>query len=147
MRLSFLAFLGPPQRARLSFLNIEGSFPVSAIGWQPGVITRRNTDARRKRDGELANFYIHYEVDDDEVATVLSLEDYGGDDECSWLLLVARARCAGRCGVRCVRRCVCNGRFLGVPWWGPGPRHRFLAPNLKIFTHHFLMRRFLNARN
>ena len=28
----------------------------------------------------------YYEVDDDEVATVLSREDYGSDDECSWLL-------------------------------------------------------------
>jgi len=33
------------------------------------------------------NFYIHYEVDDDEVPTALSLDDYGGDDESSWLLL------------------------------------------------------------
>ena len=71
------------------------------------IPTRRNYDGRSKRGGKNTNFYIHYEVDDDEVATVLSLEDYGGDDECSWLLLVARARCAGRCGVRCVCGDVC----------------------------------------
>ena len=34
-----------------------------------------------------ANFYVHYQVDDDEVATVLSLDEYDGDDEASWLLL------------------------------------------------------------
>ena len=28
-----------------------------------------------------------YQVDDDEVATVLSLDEYDGDDEASWLLL------------------------------------------------------------
>ena len=32
-------------------------------------------------------FYVYYEVDDDEVATVLSLENYNGDEECSWLQL------------------------------------------------------------
>ena len=33
------------------------------------------------------NFYIHYEVDDDEVPTVLPLEAYGIDEECGWWLL------------------------------------------------------------
>ena len=51
------------------------------------MITRRNTDARRKRDGEPANFYIHYEVDDEEVATVLRLEEHGGEKEFAWRLL------------------------------------------------------------
>ena len=58
-----------------------------SIGWHMGTLTRRNYDGRSKRGGKNTNFYVHYEVDDDEVATVLSLEDYGGDDECSWLLL------------------------------------------------------------
>ena len=35
----------------------------------------------------LLSVYIHYQVDDDEGAAVLSLEAYGGDDESSWLLL------------------------------------------------------------
>ena len=42
-------------------------------------------------EGATANFYVHYQVDDhdvdDEVATVLSLDEYDGDDEASWLLL------------------------------------------------------------
>ena len=32
-----------------------------------GTITRRNHDGRRKRGGAISNFYIHYEVDDDEL--------------------------------------------------------------------------------
>ena len=34
-------------------------------------------------------FYVYYEVDDDEVATVLSLDMYDGDgeEETAWLLL------------------------------------------------------------
>ena len=41
--------------------------------------------------GQPCNFYIHYEVDDDEVATVLQLTEYGGEDEGSWLLLEPEA--------------------------------------------------------
>ena len=52
-----------------------------------GTITKRNFDGRHKMDGATANFYVHYQVDDDEVATVLSLDEYDGDDEASWLLL------------------------------------------------------------
>ena len=33
------------------------------------------------------NFYIHYEVDDDEVPTVLELAAYDGADEGCWVLL------------------------------------------------------------
>ena len=47
--------------------------------------------ARRKRDGEVANFWIHYEVDDEEVATVLRLEEHGGEDDFSWVLAPSRA--------------------------------------------------------
>ena len=47
----------------------------------------RGLPTPRKRGGAISNFYIHYEVDDDEGAAVLSLEAYGGDDESSWLLL------------------------------------------------------------
>ena len=77
MRLSFLAFVGSPQRVRLSFLNIGRSFPAEAPTRQKGNQPRRrrwrNTDARKKRSGSNCNF-IHYEVDDEEVATVLRLQ-------------------------------------------------------------------------
>ena len=50
--------------------------------------------ARVKRGGNTCNFYIGYEVDDDEVATVLRLDEYGGEDEGSWLLLEPAAPAA-----------------------------------------------------
>ena len=62
-------------------------FHWAGIGWHVGTITRRNFDARRKRGGAVSNYYIHYQVDDDEGAAVLSVEAYGGDDESSWILL------------------------------------------------------------
>ena len=51
-----------------------------------GTLTHRNCDGRIKRGGKATNFYIYYEVDDDEVPTALDLDDYDGDDG-SWLLL------------------------------------------------------------
>ena len=40
---------------------------------------------------EQCNFYVYYQVDDDEVPTALRLEEYDGEDECAWLLLEATA--------------------------------------------------------
>ena len=42
---------------------------------------------RRNSSGYIYNFYIHYEVDDDEVPTVLELAAYDGADEGCWVLL------------------------------------------------------------
>ena len=61
------------------------------VGWCVGTLKERNTDARsfKMMDGtrEKVNFIIHYEIDDDEVKTVLRLEEYDLDDECGWVLL------------------------------------------------------------
>ena len=35
-----------------------------AVGWCVGVITEANGDKRVKVDGEVVNFYIHYEIDE-----------------------------------------------------------------------------------
>ena len=56
-------------------------------GWHLGTIQRRVFDGRTKRGGQQCNFYIHYEVDDDEVPTVLQLAEHGGEDEGCWVLL------------------------------------------------------------
>ena len=48
---------------------------------------RRNTDGRRKRDGDPCNFYIYYDFDGEEVATVLSLDQYDGTEQYAWVLL------------------------------------------------------------
>jgi hypothetical protein len=41
-----------------------------------GSITRRNKDGRRKVDGKIANFYVHYEIDDEEATHVLEVGMY-----------------------------------------------------------------------
>ena len=41
---------------------------------------------RKDSPGQQCNFYIHYEVDDDEVPTVLQIAAYGGEEGC-WVLL------------------------------------------------------------
>ena len=33
------------------------------------------------------NFYIYYEIDEDEVKTVLRADEYDGDGDGSWVLL------------------------------------------------------------
>ena len=60
-----------------------------SVGWCVGVITEAGTDRRFKIDGEVVNFYVHYEIDDDTSRHVLTCEAYGGDGDGSWVLLEA----------------------------------------------------------
>ena len=53
------------------------------------MITEAGTDRRFKIDGEVVNFYVHYEIDDDTSRHVLKLEAYGGESTNSWVLLEA----------------------------------------------------------
>ena len=53
------------------------------------MITEAGTDRRFKLDGEVVNFYVHYEIDDDRSRHVLTLDTYGGDEVGSWVLLEA----------------------------------------------------------
>jgi hypothetical protein len=41
--------------------------------------------------GEQCNFFVYYEVDDDEVPTALRLDEYGIEGEGGWVLLEAAA--------------------------------------------------------
>ena len=59
----------------------------SSVGWCVGVINKANGDRRYKMDGEVINFYVHYEIDDDTSAHVLTLDAYGGEGTGSWVLL------------------------------------------------------------
>ena len=58
-----------------------------------GRTQARNTDGRffKMMDGvrEKVNFIIYYEIDDEEVKTVLRAADYGGDEDGAWVLLEA----------------------------------------------------------
>ena len=76
--------------------NLVGSlilFNWPVVGWCVGTIKERNTDGRvYKKVGEervKVNFIIYYEIDDQEIKTVLRAEEYGGDDYMSWVLLAA----------------------------------------------------------
>ena len=60
-----------------------------SVGWCVGVIKEANTDRRRKMEGKVINFFIHYEIDDDTSAHVLSLDTYDGEGVGSWVLLEA----------------------------------------------------------
>ena len=39
------------------------------------------------------NFFIHYDIDDDTIKTVLRLDEYDGNEEGSWVLRVALPKC------------------------------------------------------
>eukprot|EP00966_Prymnesium_polylepis_P303653 7014418-Prymnesium_polylepis.2 len=94
----FTISLTPPSGAALAFSKQESAaadalvgksilynWPV--IGWHVGVLQQRVTNGRIKRSGKQCNFYIFYQVDDDEVPTALQLDYYGLDDDGGWVLL------------------------------------------------------------
>ena len=82
-----LAFSKEPSEAAEALVGKSILFHWGSIGWHCGVLQRRVTDGRIKRGGQQCNFYVYYEVDDDEVPTVLLLDAYGIDEECGWWLL------------------------------------------------------------
>ena len=53
------------------------------------MIKEANKDKRFKMDGEVVNFWVHYEIDGDTSRHVLSLDTYGGEEVGSWVLLEA----------------------------------------------------------
>ena len=58
-----------------------------SVGWCVGIIKEANGDRRFKMDGEVVNFYVHYEIDDDTSRHVLKLAAYGGEGVDAWVLL------------------------------------------------------------
>ena len=65
---------------------------LQVAGRRLGKILSRNTDARKTAklaDGSTAekNFNIFYEIDGEEVGSVLRADEYGGDEDFSWVLL------------------------------------------------------------
>ena len=52
-----------------------------------GVVVTANGDARRTINGEVINFLVHYEVDNDTSSHVLKLEHYGKNAVNAWVLL------------------------------------------------------------
>ena len=48
-----------------------------AAGWCLGKITRANTDGRIVREGVPANFFVYYEIDEEEAKHSLELVEHG----------------------------------------------------------------------
>ena len=89
----------PPTAEQLEFKNAEGEklvgeyvmFNWATAGWCVGEIVRTNTDGRRTIErGVPANFFVNYEIDDDESKHALSLDEYGQTEATNaWVLLQA----------------------------------------------------------
>jgi len=68
-------------------------FNWEGVGWCEGVIDSRNKDASNLMDletGDIVNFVVYYEIDDDRSSHNLELQDHGGGpaaDFGNWALL------------------------------------------------------------
>ena len=60
-----------------------------AAGWCVGEISRANTDGRRIMEkGVPANFFVYYEIDENESKHLLSVDNYGQQEATdAWVLL------------------------------------------------------------
>ena len=79
------------RRRRRSSAALSLLYCWPSVRWCVGLIKEANGDRRFKIEGEVVNFFIHYEVDDNTSRHVLKFQKYGGGDEGSWVLLEALA--------------------------------------------------------
>ena len=86
-----------PSDAQLQFKSAAAAelvgrsilFNWAAAGWCLGEITRTNTDGRRTIEkGVPANFFVYYEIDENESKHLLALEEHGYQEvPNAWVLL------------------------------------------------------------
>ena len=67
------------------------SFQTGLHGQRAGSTASSSGASSTAAPGLQCNFYVWYEVDDEEEPTALRLEEYDGDDDCAWVLLEAVA--------------------------------------------------------
>ena len=81
--------------------SILYNWPV--VGWCVGTIKARNTDARFSKtiDGqrEKVNFIVYYEIDDEEVNTVLRAAEHGAEEDGAWIRLEPQPAAAAAAAV------------------------------------------------
>ena len=77
----------PKDPAQQTLVGCSLLYCWPSVGWCVGVIKEANGDKRFKMDGEVVNFFVHYEIDDDTSKHVLTLDTYGGSGVGSWVLL------------------------------------------------------------
>ena len=83
------AALVPKDPAQAPLVGRSLLYCWPSVGWCVGIIKEANGDRRFKMEGEVVNFFVHYEIDDNTSRHVLKLDGYGGDDVDSWVLLEA----------------------------------------------------------
>lgn len=91
----------PPTAEQLEFKNAASQslvgkcilFNWATAGWCLGEITRTNIDGRRiVEKGVPANFFVYYEIDEDESKHKLDLEEHGHQEvPGAWVLLEKEA--------------------------------------------------------
>ena len=58
------------------------------VGWCPGVIEKANGNKSKTVDGDMCNFFVYYEMDDDLSRHVLEGDSYEPDGPVnSWVML------------------------------------------------------------
>ena len=81
----------PAAQVVAAALPLMGIIPEPSWALPQITIMSRNTDARfyKTMDGarEKVNFLIFYDIDDEEVKTVLRAAEHGGDEDGAWVLL------------------------------------------------------------
>ena len=81
--------LTPKHPAQLTLVGRSLLYCWESVGWCVGVITEANLDKRRTVEGEVVNFFVHYEIDDNKSRHVLCLDAFGGEGPSAWVLLEA----------------------------------------------------------
>ena len=90
----------PPSAAQLEFKNaaaqqLVGKFILfnwAAAGWCLGEITRTNNDGRHiVEKGAPVNYFVYYEIDDDESKHRLDLEEHEHQEVPNALVLLEEA--------------------------------------------------------
>ena len=79
--------LEPKNDAQEILVGVSLLYRWPSVGWCVGVIKEANGDRRFKINGEVVNFHVYYEIDDDTSKHVLTLDTYGGSGVGSWVLL------------------------------------------------------------
>ena len=59
-----------------TFVGRRLMYNWEGVGWCEGVVEARNTDKRFQMGGEMVNFWVHYELDDNLSKHVLGSDDY-----------------------------------------------------------------------
>ena len=81
--------VGAPTAPRAAATPEAAPLPADQSLPSKAAVKEANGDKRRKMNGDVINFLVYYEIDDNISQHVLTLEKYGGEDVGAWVLLAA----------------------------------------------------------